>query len=568
MNAVSMGAKGRGTGLTLDAAGYFVRNGRRIVPVGVNYWPGSCGVEMWQAWPEDEICRDLDIVRDLGLNCVRFFLRWQEFEPEEGRYDAASFERLDRLMGFFRERDLLAQPSLIVGGMSGGRFWPAWKRGRNVFTDPVMIERAAALGGRAAAVLAPYHPWLAGIDYGNELDGVEPAEPSQIRHWCQTLAGAIRRAYPQALLISGVSGGPVAHDSSWRYTDDLGTDFHSYHCYPVPHWTGLRFDGITGRYAQALMPHGVSSIRAHGPVMVQEFGTLITGAAAPQDAYLRAVLPAAWNAGANGFLWWCLRDIRSRAYNYVRTAMEGTLGLVDDAGRVKPGLEAFIEFARDVQHLPAPERRHPVALYWPKHFYSRENPCSVGNDASSVHNRKLSAFHALALGGTDCGHVVGGQPIPAHVRTIVIAGCHLDADEAVALTAWVEAGGRLLWHAPFWHEWGPDQSRLLGARPADFGLQRDCQVTAFGTNWPFRSWHTPEECRLELNPCGAVAVGCDDQGFPMLWRHDLGAGHVLFCLASVEEAILNSLTDPPARDRWAGWYTGALALLEKGGAPV
>lgn len=257
---------------------------------------------------------------------------------------------------------------------------------------------------------------------------------------------------------------------------------NSYHCYPVPHWTGLRFDGITDRYAQALMPHGVSSIRVHGPVMVQEFGTLITGAAAPQDAYLRAVLPAAWKAGANGFLWWCLKDIRSRAFNYVRSSMEGTLGLVDEAGRVKPGLQSFIDFARDVQTMPAPDLRHPVALYWPKHFYSRENPSNVGNDARSVHNRKLSAFHALALRGVDC--------------------CH------------------------------------------------------------FEHWHTPEECRLELAQDGAVPVAVDDTGFPMLWQHDLGAGRVVFCLASVEEAMLNSLMEPAARDRWARWYAGALALLE------
>ena len=113
------------TGLTLDEQGYFVRNGQRTVPIGVNYWPASCGVDMWVEWPEKEIRHDLDVVRDLGLNCVRFFLRWQEFEPRAGRYDRASLARLGKLLEWFRERDLLAQPSLIVGGMSGGHFWPA-----------------------------------------------------------------------------------------------------------------------------------------------------------------------------------------------------------------------------------------------------------------------------------------------------------------------------------------------------------------------------------------------------------------------------------------------------------
>ena len=550
-------------GLVLGADGYFVRGGKRVVPVGVNYWPGSCGVDMWQAWPEDEIRRDLDTVKTLGLNCVRFFLRWPEFEPVAGQYEATALARLDRLMGFFRERDLLAQPSLIVGGMSGGRFWPEWKGQRNVFSDPFMIERSAALAGKAASVLAPYHPWMAGIDYGNELDGLEPAEPSQVRHWCQALAHAIRAAYPRALLVAGVSGGPINNDSGWRYSDDLGTDFHSFHCYPVPHWKGVRFDGLRDPFAQRFLPHGVSAIRTHGPVMVQEFGTLITGAPAPQEAYLRAVLPACWEAGANGFLWWCLKDIRSRAWNYVRCGMESTLGLVDEQGCVKPGLQPFIEFARQVQAMPAPERCAPVALYWPKHYYQRENPTGVCNDIRSVHMRHIAAYHALRLGHVACGHVRGGQPFPAHVRTIVMAGCHMDADETAAMADWVEQGGRLLWHAPFWGEWGPDQTRLLGARPADFRVSRKCRVNAFGEDWEFEFWHTPEECRLELNASSAVPEACDETGFPMVWRHDLGRGRVLYGLASVEEAILNKSMDLPARDRWAAWYTGALALLDR-----
>ncbi len=37
-------------GLTIDWAGYYSRRGQRVIPVGVNYWPGSCGVELWQRW--------------------------------------------------------------------------------------------------------------------------------------------------------------------------------------------------------------------------------------------------------------------------------------------------------------------------------------------------------------------------------------------------------------------------------------------------------------------------------------------------------------------------------------
>ena len=77
----------RTQGLTLNTDGYFSLDGKRFVPVGVNYWPGSCGVEMWRRWPEAEIQHDLEVLRSLGLNSIRFFLRWQDFEPDPGEYE-------------------------------------------------------------------------------------------------------------------------------------------------------------------------------------------------------------------------------------------------------------------------------------------------------------------------------------------------------------------------------------------------------------------------------------------------------------------------------------------------
>src|SRR5690606_31335763 len=98
--------------------------GDPVLPLGVNYWPASCGVEMWPQWPEAEIRADLDLVKQLGLNCVRFFLRWQDFEPQAGEYDETPFTRLADLLRWHEERGLLAHPALFVGYMSGGIFWP------------------------------------------------------------------------------------------------------------------------------------------------------------------------------------------------------------------------------------------------------------------------------------------------------------------------------------------------------------------------------------------------------------------------------------------------------------
>lgn len=100
---------------TLAPEGDFRKNGERYIPVGVNYWQTSCGVEMWQQWPADEIRRDLDLLAEMGLDCIRFFLRWQDFEPVAGGYDQKQFERLRQFVGWCAERGIAAHPSLFVG---------------------------------------------------------------------------------------------------------------------------------------------------------------------------------------------------------------------------------------------------------------------------------------------------------------------------------------------------------------------------------------------------------------------------------------------------------------------
>jgi endo-1,4-beta-mannosidase len=288
------------TAITLAPDGYFRRAGERFVPAGVNYWPASCGVEMWARWPEAEIRHDLDVVAGLGLNTVRFFLRRQDLEPEPGRYDETMFARLAQLLGWFRERGLYAQPSLFVGWMSGGVFWPAWREGRNVFADPFLVERGIAFARRAAQVIAPFHDCVAGVDQGNELcclPDSSQAPPAAVAAWCAAISRGVHEAYPQALVVSGNEQAQVATDSGWRFGQQPGTDFGSMHGYPVPNWHPVGFDGMTDPLCQSLLPFYTQIARAYGPVMLQEFGTIVTFGKAQQESYLHGMLPAAWEAG-------------------------------------------------------------------------------------------------------------------------------------------------------------------------------------------------------------------------------------------------------------------------------
>jgi hypothetical protein len=547
----------------LDAQGYFTRQGRTIIPVGANYWPASCGVEMWQAWPEHEIQADLDLVASLGLNCVRFFLRWQDFEPAPGVYDHRMFDRLHRLLAWHRERKLLAHPSLFVGWMSGGIFWPEWHAGRNVFADPTLRRRAFAFAHKSAAICADFPETVLAMDHGNELcclPDCQTASPADVMSWCGEVSAAIKRAFPDALVVSGNEQAQVNADRGWRFDRQAGCDFYSMHAYPFPGWHTLSFDGMADPLGQSLLPFYTKCARAFGPVLVQEFGTLLTAGRKQCDAYLRAILPACQAAGANGFLWWCLRDISAPGHPYNKNAFEALLGLVDEHGRVKPALSFFPAFARELSRRgPVPPRPSGVGLLWPEEYYHRDNPSNPGNVPEDL-SRQL-AIANFCLDSLQCSPRIVRQADLAttpELHTVVIAGAKLTANEAAALVPWVHAGGRLIWHGPDALTWGPDVIRLVGATPVDFCAPSAQGVRVFGQRWDLQVF--PRDVFLEVAPGSATIIARDDRQRPVLLSNQLGAGRVITCLALPESQFARESSAQTARSRWLDWYRGVLRL--------
>ncbi len=555
------------TPVTLAPEGYFHRNGRRIFPVGVNYWPGSCGVDMWQAWPEDELRHDLDVVRDLGFNCIRFFLRWPDFEPELGRYDERMFERLRQFVGWCAERGLLAHPALVTGFMSGAHYWPKGKDQRNLYADPIMVAHSAAYCAKAAAVLEPFHDTLLALDLGNELGCADAwgAPPAAVRNWCEAVTAAMRRVYPHALIVSGLDSGQVTTDYGWRLGEQPGTDFYSVHTYPVPSWNVVPFDGMTDPFCQAILPFNTLVARTFGPVMVQEFSSILTAGRPECEAYLVPMLAACRDHGANGFLWWCLRDVQARVHPYMKVGFEGRLGLVDSHDRVKPGLECVVDFMRALAAWqppsgPAPDDR--VGLYWPREYYRRDNPFNPGNDPSPLYRRLLAAYYLLRRMGRPVVLVRGDQPIDPTLRTLVIPGAALMVDEVEAVAAWVGQGGHLLWSGPAWAQWTVVADELIGAQPVDIRMSRPVPVEAFGETWTLA--HHPGDGRTVARATTARVVAAGPDGLPMVLCRDHGRGRCVTVLAFAEESVASLGADRPARDRWQHWYEGIFGLLEDG----
>jgi hypothetical protein len=545
--------------IRLDDQGYFVRDQQVLYPMGANYWPGSCGVAMWSDWPADEIQQDLDLLPALGLNTVRFFLRWDQFEPTAGQYDAAMFQRLGQFMGWCAQRSLLAHPSLLTVFMSGGDFRPDWARGRNLFSDGELVQRAVLFATRASQTISPFADHVLAVDQGNELcclADCQAAMAADVQRFCWRLSDAIHNAMPGALVISGNEQNQVINDTGWHLGRHDGYDLYSMHGYPVPAWHALGFDGMTDPLCQSLLPFYTQMARAFGPVLVQEFGTILTAGAAQQDAYLRAVLPACRDAGANGFLWWCLRDISAMVHPYLKANFEAGLGLVDATGKVKPGLEYFIDFARQMSARPAASANSSVGLYLPRHYYHRDEPVNPGNIPAQLSQWLGVANYLLRRLNHKPRIVRGDLPLPDGPGTLVLAGAIPDAQEIIALETWVRQGGRLIWHGPDPIGWGPLLDRLLGAQAVDFRSLKTGTVRFAGQSWPLR--HYPRNMRLQVSPQTAQVLATDTQGLPVVLRHRLGQGSVIVALPLIEQSIAAVSADRQQRDRWTAWYEAML----------
>jgi hypothetical protein len=551
--------------LTFDEQGYLRREGRRFVPVGVNYWPSSCGTEMWSAWPEAETRRDLAAMAALGLNAVRFFLRWDMFEPEPGQWNKISLDRLDQFLSWCREAGIYAQPTLFVGWMSGAVFWPEWKAGRNLFSHPELRDRSVAYAGKIAQVCRTHHGGLMGFDLGNELCCLaesKQAAPAEVAAWCAAVTGAIHTAFPESWSMAGNEQNQITSESGWRLDDQPGTSCLSMHAYPVPHWHPVPVDGLTDPLTQSLLPFYVKAARAFGPVMVQEFGTILTRSARRQRDYLDAVLTGCRDAGANGFLWWCWSDFTCAQHPYNKCTFEKELGLVDLEGKVKPGLERFIEFAREMRESPAAAAlAAEVGLYWPKHYYARDNPFNPGNSPETCSPRLIMAHYLAGRAGFATGIVRHDALEKSGIKTLLIAGTFLNGDEIAALLAWVEKGGRVLWHGPDPQNMTEPFRRLAGFSAIDFRHPQVAAIEAFGHTWWLGRF--PRGTRVDIELQGGDPLATASPA-PLVIGHRVGRGKIITVLADIEGCVLEETDRAESRDRWIAWYRGMIGQLSSG----
>ena len=93
---------------------------------GVNYWPKNKGLAMWRDFDIREIAGDMEAIAKLGMNAVRLFLRWSDFQPEPDRIDRTMMDRFEQVLEAAKTNGVPTVP--VTETLPDGQDYLSWMK--------------------------------------------------------------------------------------------------------------------------------------------------------------------------------------------------------------------------------------------------------------------------------------------------------------------------------------------------------------------------------------------------------------------------------------------------------
>ncbi|MBO8162764.1 MAG: beta-galactosidase trimerization domain-containing protein [Brevibacillus sp.] len=506
--------------------------------IGYNYHPSRQGCAYWQQGDFSEIERDLSRMAEEGVDVVRFFLFWRDFEPEPGRYSEQAFQLLYRMVKTARDYRLRVIPSLLTIWMNGQTFDLPWRGGRCLWSDPYMIERAACYVTKVASILRSLGNVYA-YDIGDELiyvdaRAVKELTGEQAESWLKKMVAAVRRGDESAQVM-------MAHDHTAltgnhvfraglvsRICDKLAV-----HGFPL--WAPFPLPSNESWPASLYVPFLTRLASAYANPLLDEFG-LYGGSEEIRADHVRTSGTSALLHGAEGLVAWCWQDFVSCESPYDQRPGERFVGFYTAKGIAKPSASALLE-CRTYARLAAEGApvSPQVAIYVPEAE-------QAGADSESTESGRASRalFHAFLL-------LVRLHVPTAFVRDqlekyrVVIVPClaQLTRKDLERMRAFVRAGGTLLYTpGSYLHGFGGEE--LFGVELQDFtrdpGLQDRFHWR--GRSYPIH-WRQAGFDQIPVVRAGEAEVLSRYRRSlaPALTRHRLGKGTAYYLNAPFELMI-------------------------------
>ncbi|MBC5824492.1 MAG: hypothetical protein GIX02_06595 [Candidatus Eremiobacteraeota bacterium] len=353
--------------------------------LGINYWPRTSAMSMWERFDERELDADFALVASLGFECVRFFMLWQHFQPQPDRTSATALAQLERVMEALARRGLAAMPTFFTGHMSGVNWLPSWtldaQRGcgrfrtltENGFSDlgigdfytgtllQAQRDHVRTVGARLRG-----HPSLYAWDLGNEFSNLRaPASVQESDRWSSVLTADLIETSGTGA-TAGTHGEDLSQDRNIRPSSMCAPL-----CFPTMHGYSVYSDFARTKDDPQVVPFLCELTRSFSgrPVLFSEFGSPTCPPTKVEAAsyacltetemcpYALHVLDGLHAGGALGAFWWCFADydlaLKDRP-PFDCAPHELTFGIVRSDGSLKPVAATLSGFAGERRQVKRP----------------------------------------------------------------------------------------------------------------------------------------------------------------------------------------------------------------------
>lgn len=345
--------------------------------LGVNYWASHAGADMWRNWDEQEIRKDLGFLKKNGLEMLRVFPNWRDFQPVEPAFggghklyeyrmsgddmpsnsyylDETMLSRFERFCRIARENGIKLIVGLITGWMSGRLYVPSAIFGKNIFTDPTALY-FQQLFIRGFVERMKSQESIYAWDLGNECNCMDQAQGREEAYsWSSVIVNAIRAYDSSRPIISGMHS--LELEGVWNIQDQGElTDILTTH--PYPYWVEHCLFTPLDEFRTLL--HATAQTQYYAtvgkrPCLVEELGSMGPMICDDEKAagFLKVNLWSNWAHGSEGVLWWCAHEqAHLTAPPYDWNMCERELGMADGGREPKPVMLEINQFRKEQERL-------------------------------------------------------------------------------------------------------------------------------------------------------------------------------------------------------------------------
>ncbi len=372
--------------------------------LGVNYWPRKKAMYWWSDFDAGEVREEFAVISEIGMNVVRLFLLWDDFQPEPTSVAGDKLEHLVTVADAAAENGLGIDMTFFTGHMSGPNWSPRWLLGgdlppaahrywlkdvvsagkkvdtgyRNMFHDAVALDAERLLLRTVVSALKD-HPGVWMWNLGNEPDLFAwPNSSEEGAAWVKEMVGLINEIDSKRPVTIGLHGDGLHRDNGLRIDKVYAhTDVAVMHSYPMyTPWARHPLDPDFVPFTCAM-----TSALCGKPVLMEEFGGCTAQPGEPSHVmrwtetngrereqfmageedfaeYIGQVLPNLQHSGATGAMLWCYADYVPELWDLPpcqNAQHERWFGLVRPDGSLKPHAKVIQEFAKtnpQVQSIP------------------------------------------------------------------------------------------------------------------------------------------------------------------------------------------------------------------------